>query len=128
MGFIVNTLPLINLVNDTDLPALSLSLILPLPILTGSLKVTLIVLLTATFTALFDGFVRVIVGAVKSIVELELVIFTVALVADISLKLTNAMLETINTAKINFILILPPPNPKTMPKIFNNLNILSYKF
>jgi hypothetical protein len=60
------------------------------------------------------GSIFFIVGAVKS---------ELALTADTLHKLSDTMLKTIATAKNNFLLILPPPNPKTTPTIFNNLNI-----
>ncbi|WP_218105079.1 hypothetical protein, partial [Methanobacterium sp. A39] len=59
------------------------------------------------------------VGAVKS---------EPALTVDTLHKLSDAMLKTIAIAKSNFFLILPPPNPKTTPTIFNNLNIKFPKF
>jgi len=38
------------------------------------------------------------------------------------------MIETIIIAKKNLILILPPPNPKNTPKIFNSLNMFFKKY
>ena len=89
---------------------------------------TLIDLLTATFVALFAGSALFIVGAVKSVLEAELVALTVPLAADTLLKLSNATPKTISVAKNNFTLILPPPCPKITPTIFNNFNIHFLKF
>jgi hypothetical protein len=88
----------------------------------------LITLLTATPIALFVGSTLFTVGEVKSVAELELVVFTVVLSADTQLKPNDSTLKTIATAKSNFILIIPPPNPKTTPILFNNLNKYFIKF
>ncbi|PAV05040.1 hypothetical protein ASJ80_12115 [Methanobacterium bryantii] len=89
---------------------------------------TLITLLTATPIDLFVGSTLFTVGEFKSLVKLELVVFTVVLSADTQLKLSDITLKTIATAKSNFLLIIPPPNPKTTPTLFNNLNRYFIKF
>ena len=127
LGVMVNMLLLMLVVIATDFPLLVFSSIHPVPFLMDSLNVTLIALLTAMFVALFVGSVLLTVGAVKSAVAF-FVAFAVVVAADTLHKLSDAMLKTIATAKNNFILILPPPNPKTTPTIFNNLNIKFPKF
>jgi hypothetical protein len=121
VGVTVSVFPLIDCVNDTSFPLLSVSSIHPVPFLMDSLNVTLIALLVMIFVALFVGSTVFTVGAVKSVDEL--VALTVALAADTLLKVSNATLKTMSIAKNNFTLILPPPCPKTTPAIFNNLNI-----
>ena len=110
------------------------------PSFIGSLKVTLIVLLTGTFTALFVGSTLVTVGALLSavlsalnelavavklavllVVIFELVVFEVSDVADTPFKLSDAILKKISTAKNIFLVILPPPDLKTMSTGFHNL-------
>ncbi len=51
MGFIVSTLPLIDVVMGMDFPLLFFSTIVPVPFFIDSLKVTVMVLLTETFVA-----------------------------------------------------------------------------
>jgi len=62
IGFIVKILPLIDFVIGMDVPPLFLSSIQRLPALIGSLKVTLITLLTGTLTALFAGSILMTIG------------------------------------------------------------------
>ena len=136
VGVTVSTLPLIDLVNDTAFPLLSLSSIQLFPAFIASLNVTLIILLIDTFTALFEGSTLFIVGAVLSavlvvtiklavlfelLVIFEFVVFAVETVADTLSKLSNAILKKISIAKNIFFVILPPPDPKTMSMWFHNL-------
>jgi hypothetical protein len=84
----------------------------------------LITSFTTTFVALFEGLILFIVGAVKSALKiLEFVALRVVLAADTLHKLNDTTQKKIAIAKSNFLLILPPPHPKTTPTIFNNLNI-----
>ena len=62
--FMVKTLPLMIVVIGNIVPVLFLSSISMLPALIGSLKVTLITLFDATFTAFFTGSTVVTVGVV----------------------------------------------------------------
>ena len=69
----VNTLPLIVHVIGTVTVVLLLftSSIQPVPFVIASLKVTLITLLIATFTALFAGSTTVTVGGVLTVIGVE---------------------------------------------------------
>ncbi|MEL7670299.1 hypothetical protein [Methanobacterium sp.] len=97
----------------------------------------MIVLLAATLTALEDGSILFTVGTVLSavlsaltelavavkltvllVVIFELVVFEVSDVADAPFKLSDAILKKISTAKNIFLVILPPPDPKTMSHDF----------
>jgi len=71
VGVMVNTLPLMELVKGTSLPAL-LSSIQSVPFWMFSENVTLITLFEGTFIALFWGSVLVIVGGVVSTVKVKL--------------------------------------------------------
>ena len=109
LSVMVRVFPLIVFVMGMYVPCLmSFTPIASVPGLIVSLKVTFIILLIGTFTALFVGFTLFMVGALLSVVKL--VTFPVTLAAYILPEINIIILKTRNIVIITLFVILPPPN------------------